>query len=241
MAAGKKGPKRPPAKRGGTPAKNKRPPAKGSSSRSKGAPASRKGSAARRPAAQPTRREKEARALRNRLILGALILVIAGGVIFLAARPDPARPVIEQLEAGAGGCDYDTKHDGTAANQNEHIPNPTYTVDPPAGGAHQPQAANPGFYRPGKAPADGQLVHANEHGFIILWYRADLPPEKMASLEELSDEFGRELIVVPRPTLVGEVAVTAWHKRLVCDELVPEKVALFTRSFKDQGPEKGFL
>lgn len=240
MAAGKKGPKRPPAKRGGAPAKNKRPPAKGSS-QSKAAPASRKGSGSKRPAAQPTRREKEARALRNRLIFGALLLVIAGGVIFFAARPDATGPIIEQLEAGAGGCDYDTKHDGTAADQDEHIPNPTFKVDPPAGGSHEPQAANPGFYRPGKAPSDGQLVHANEHGFIILWYRPDLPPEKFASIEDLSDEFGRELIVVPRPTLAGEVAVTAWHKRLVCGELVPEKIALFTGSFKDKGPEKGFL
>lgn len=241
MAAGKsKGQKRPPAKRAGAPAK-KRPPAKRSSPASKSAPTPRKGSGAKRPAAQRTRREKEARALRNRLIFGALALVVAGGVIFLAARPDPARPVIEQLEAGAGGCDYDTKHDGTAPEQEEHIPNPVFKVDPPAGGAHEPQAANPGFYRPGKAPSDGKLVHANEHGFIVLWYRPDLPPDKVASLEELSDEFGRELIVAPRPSLKGEVAVTAWHKRLVCRELVPEKVALFTRSFKDQGREKGFL
>lgn len=240
MAAGKsKGQKRPPAKRAAPPAK-KRAPAKGSSPRAKAAPASRKGSGAKRPAAQPTRREKEARALRNRLVFGALALVVAGGVIFLAARPDPARPVIERLEAGAGGCDYDTKRD-QMVGLDEHIPNPTFKVDPPAGGAHEPQAANPAFYRPGKAPSDGQLVHANQHGFIVLWYRPDLPPDKVASLEELSDEFGRELIVAPRPSLRGEVAVTAWHKRLVCTELAPEKVALFTRSFKDQGPEKGFL
>ena len=69
----------------------------------------------------------------------------------------------------------------------------------------------------------------------------EIPEERLPEIEELSDQFGRELIVVERPGLSGEVAVTSWHKRLLCGELVPAKVALFTREFKDEGPEKGFL
>jgi hypothetical protein len=80
-----------------------------------------------------------------------------------------------------------------------------------------------------------------EHGFVVLWFKSGLTEEKMSQIEDLSDQFGRELIVVSRPGLSGEVAVTAWHKRLLCGELVPTKVALFTKSFKDEGPEKGFL
>ncbi len=90
-------------------------------------------------------------------------------------------------------------------------------------------------------PPDGQLVHAQEHGFVILWYRPDLPEAKVAQLEALSDQFGRELLLVPRASLEGEVAVTAWHRRMRCGELVPEKVALFAREYVDKGPEKGFL
>ena len=170
-----------------------------------------------------------------------MLLVVAGAVVFFAARPGGGPSVEDQLTAGAGGCTFDTKRDGDAANQGDHIPNPTFRVDPPAGGPHEPQAANPGFYEGTRAPSDGQLVHAMEHGFVVLWYKPDLPPEKMDQLEQLSDQFGRELIVVPRPSLEGQVAVTAWHKRLLCGELVPDKVARFTEAFKDQGPEKGFL
>ena len=198
--------------------------------------------ARKRVAAQPTRREKEARALRNRILIGGILLVLLGVVVFAAVQDDGNADVVEQLEAGAGGCAYDTDYDGDASNQGDHVARPTYEVDPPAGGPHLAQAANPGFYRPGsQVPPDGQLVHAQEHGFVILWYRPDLPDEKITELERLSDQFGRELLLVPRESLDGEVAVTAWHRRLLCRELVPEKVALFARSFVDQGPEKGFL
>ena len=204
-------------------------------------PPAKKAAAKKRPAAQPSRREKEAKALRTRIIIGGVLLVLAGAVVFAAARPGGGPSVTEQLEAGAGSCDYDTEFDGTARNQGDHVANPTFEIDPPAGGPHTAQAANPGFYQPGDAPPDVQLVHAQEHGFVILWYRPDLPSEKMTQLEQLSDQFGRELLLVPRESLDGEVAVTAWHRRLLCGELVPEKVTLFARTYVDQGPEKGFL
>jgi hypothetical protein len=206
----------------------------------KKAPA-RKPGATTRPAAQPSRADKERRAIRNRLIFGAILLVVAGIVVFAAARPGNQGDVEGQLRSGAGSCTTDGKFDGDAANQGDHVANPTYEVDPPAGGPHLATPANPGFYEPGKAPPDGQLVHAMEHGFVVLWYRPDLPAPKMDELATLSDNLGRELLVVPRESLSGEVAVTAWHRRLLCGELVPEKVTLFTRSYVDQGPEKGFL
>ena len=204
-------------------------------------PPAKKAAAKKRVAAQPSRREKEARALRNRIIIGGLLLVLAGAVVFMAARPGGGPSVVEQLEVGAGDCDYDTEFDGTARDQGDHVPNPTYEVDPPAGGPHLATPANPGFYRTGEVPPDGQLVHAQEHGFVILWYRPDLPAEKMTQLEQLSDQFGRELLLVPRESLQGEIAVTAWHRRLLCGTLVPEKVSIFTRAYVDKGPEKGFL
>ena len=193
------------------------------------------------PAAQRARQAQEARALKRRLLVSGVLVVLAGVVVFFAARPESGPSVPDQLEAGLGSCRYDTEFDGTKANQGDHIRNPTYEVDPPAGGPHLASPANPGFYTGEDVPADGQLVHAMEHGFVVLWIHRDLPEEKMAQVEELSDRFGRELIVVERPGLEGEVAVTAWHKRLLCRELVPEKVALFTNEFKDEGPEKGFL
>lgn len=202
-----------------------------------------KGAAKKRSAAaRPSRAENERRALRNRLVFGAVLLVVAGVVIFAAASGSgDGAGVDEQLRTGAGSCTLDARFDGDASNQGDHVPRPTYAVLPPAGGPHLATPADPGFYDPGKAPPDGQLVHAMEHGFVILWYRADLPQPEMEQLAAVSDALGRELLVVPRESLTGEVAVTAWHRRMRCADLVAEKVTLFSRRYSDQGPEKGFL
>lgn len=188
------------------------------------------------------RRRRQRRALYFRLVLGAVVLAGIGAAVYTgASSQNQDRSLIADLTSGPGGCEYDTEFDGTARTQSEHIASPTYEVDPPAGGAHEPSAAPPGFYNPENAPSDGKLVHAMEHGFVVLWYRPDLNPEDRQELEKLSDRFGRELIVAPRASLEGEVAVTAWHRRLACRNLDPEAIALFTTSFKDQGREKGFL
>lgn len=193
------------------------------------------------PAAQRARQAQEARALKRRLLVSGILVVLAGVVVFFAARPESGPSVPDELEAGPGSCLYDTEFDGTKANQGDHIRTPTYEVDPPAGGPHLATPANPGFYTGEEVPPDGQLVHAMEHGFVVLWVNPNLSEDKVGQVEDLSDRFGRELIVVERPGLSGEVVVTAWHKRLRCGELAPEKVALFTSEFKDEGPEKGFL
>ncbi|MBW3616011.1 MAG: DUF3105 domain-containing protein [Actinobacteria bacterium] len=200
------------------------------------------GGATRSERLEAARRQRQRRGLYLRLAVGGAVLAAIGAAVYAgASSQNQDRSLVADLTSGPGDCAYDTKFDGTARTQSEHIPLPTYTVDPPAGGAHEPSAAPPGFYNPENVPSDGKLVHAMEHGFVVLWYRPDLSAEDRQELEKLSDRFGRELIVAPRASLEGEAAVTAWHRRLVCRELDPEAVALFTSSFKDQGPEKGFL
>jgi hypothetical protein len=209
------------------------PPAKKTAPRK--APAKKK--AAGTSAAQRSRQERESRALRNRILTGGALLVIAGIVVFFAAKPDSGPSIPEQLKP----CRYDEKYDGTKANQGNHVRNPTYELDPPAGGPHLPTPANPGFYRGDDVPPDGALVHAMEHGFVVLWFKSGLSDEKMQQIEDLSDQFGRELIVAERPSLTDEVAITAWHHRALCATLDPSKVEIFTRAYKDDGPEKGYL
>ena len=217
MATGKGGQRRPPAKK-------------------KAAGGARTGGGGSGSAAR-ARQAREAKALRNRILSAGALLVVAGVIVFFAARPDSGPSIPDQLEP----CTVDEEFDGTAANQGAHVQNPSYEVDPPAGGPHSPSPADPGFYRGSRVPSDGQLVHAMEHGFVVLWFKSGLPDEKMQQIEDLSDQFGRELIVVERPSLSDEVAVTAWHKRMFCSTLAPDRVGIFTRAYKDQGPEKGFL
>lgn len=188
----------------------------------------------RQSRAEELRRRKERRAVRNRMLVAAVLAVLAGVVLFVTVRGGNSGPTIE-----SASCTQDTEYDGASR---DHISNPSYEVNPPAGGAHTPNAAQPGFYREGRPPpTDGQLVHAMEHGFVVLWYKPDLDAAGMQKLEALSDRFGRELIVVPRPSLGGPVAVTAWHQRMLCTAIDADAIGEFVEGYADKGPEKGFL
>lgn len=191
--------------------------------------------ASRRGRADELRRQREKRSMRNRMLFAGALLLVVGVVVFLAVRNSTGSgPTID-----SAFCKEDTEYDGASR---DHIPNPTYEVSPPAGGAHTPNAAQPGFYREGRQPpSDGQLVHAMEHGFVILWYKPDLGAADMQKIEALSDRFGRELIVVPRLSLGGPVAVTAWHRRMLCSQIDAEAIAAFAEKYADKGPEKGFV
>ena len=188
-------------------------------------PAKKSGAARKRTSSTAARRRQaagEAKALRRRIYTAGALLVVAGVVVFLAARPGGGPSIPDQLKP----CRYDEKVDG---------------VDPPAGGARSKDPAPPGFHRGKDIPSDGELVRAMERGFVVLWFKPGLSADKMKQVEALSDRFGRELIVVERPSLTDDVAVTAWHKRMLCSELAPDRVAIFTNAYKDQGPEKGYL
>lgn len=192
--------------------------------------------ASRRGRAEEMRRRRERRSIRNRMIFAGVLLVLVGVVVFTAVTRE-GRDVDAGIESAS--CRIDSEYDGSSR---DHISNPQFEVNPPAGGAHTPDAAQPSFYRDGRPPpSDGQLVHAMEHGFVVLWYKPDLSAADMQRVEALSDRFGRELIVVPRPSLGGPVAVTAWHKRLLCSAIDAEAIASFVQEYRDKGPEKGFL
>lgn len=136
---------------------------------------------------------------------------------------------------GEGHCAADQRFDPGE----DHVPNPSYTVDPPAGGEHLPAAAPPGAYR--DAPPDGSVVHAMEHGYVVLWYRPDVDEEVQKIIVSLGEEFRRELLIVPRASLKVPVAMTAWRQRLLCEGPDEDQLAEFVRTHLDKGPETGFL
>jgi hypothetical protein len=175
-------------------------------------------------------RQRERRALIIRLVAGATVLLFGGALLYSAASStsSSATSTEDQLQSGPGACRYDEQATG----------------DPPAGGEAATEAARPGHYQPSDAaPSDAELVKAMRQGFVVLWYRPAIASTaaKRQQLDKLSNDFGRGLILVPRASLAGEVAVTAWHRRLRCQTLDPAALALFTSSYSDKGPEHGFV
>jgi hypothetical protein len=169
-----------------------------------------------------------------------MVLLAAGVVVVSLASAAADRRDEQRLRSvlTAGSCTVDSRTD----SGRDHIDNPSYKVDPPAGGDHTPQAASPGVYPPGQVPEDGLLVHAMEHGFVILWYRPGVDDQTVGALEEVAGRDPEATLVVPRESMDVPVAATAWHRRLLCPGGFEEKPLVeFIKAYRDEGPEKGFV
>jgi hypothetical protein len=202
-------------------------------------PRAKSKAASKREAAVESARYR--RAIRVRLALAFAGVVVLGLVLFTASRNGPRDVGDTGSPSGAGECVADTHFDEITDAKLSHVANPTYEVEPPAGGPHTPTAAPPGFYKPGKQPSDGQLVHSMEHGFVVVWYKADLGEAELDVLADIGERYSNETLIVPRSSLRGEIAVTAWHHRLLCKRIDAAAIAKFIEDFRDKGPEKGFL
>lgn len=179
--------------------------------------------------------ERRRRARRNRILaIAASVLVVGGVLTWVGLNALDDRRLVSQLTAGS--CRHDKRTDPGAVNQ--HAENVSFSVDPPSGGVHLPTAASEGDYSAAPTPPpDGQIVHAQEHGFITVWYRpegADLP-----ALQGVRDRHRDDVLLVPRPTLPSSVAATSWGHRLLCDTLEPETLTKFVDGYLGKGPEAG--
>ncbi len=192
-----------------------------------------------KPKGKPAVKPKAKEAMRRNAALGvvAVVFVALLGVCLSQRSKDQAAQDELITKITAGDCSYDTKSDPGS----NHVPEPPpYKTNPPSGGDHTVQAAAAGVYREPQVPPDGPLVHAMEHGFVIIWYRPG-DTDVMNGAEALGEEFSEETLVVPRASLDVPVAATAWHRRLLCKSFEEGALSEFIRAYRDKGPEKGFL
>ena len=84
-----------------------------------------------------------------------------------------------------------------ATGNQDHVPEGTkvdYAQAPPDSGTHSPAPApfTKHFYAAADRPAVETLVHNLEHGYTVVWYRADAPSEQIENLERISKTFGSD-------------------------------------------------
>ena len=192
-----------------------------------------------------TEPEDSADLSRQNVRLGAVVLLVLASVVGLSlvrnsrssgdSAPKLSGPLRASLEQG--GCKVDSRSDPGS----RHVPGATYSVDPPAGGDHDPVPAPAGFYDATTVPTDGHLVHSLEHGFVVVWYRPEtVSPATVDGLRDLARR-AKWVLVAPRPSMATPVAATAWHRRLLCPDGATGPIDTFATAFKNQGPEKGFV
>ena len=163
-----------------------------------------------------------------------LAVALIGGVVgAFAWRSISERQALGDMTSGS--CRYDTKTD--PGQSGLHSDTPTFSVNPPSGGIHQPSAAQPGDYSTGTVPPDGQLVHSNEHGYINIWYSPPVSDADLQALRGVQEAYAIDTLLVPRPMDVP-YAATTWGKRLLCDQLETDSLLTFVKQYRNKGPER---
>jgi hypothetical protein len=219
-------------KKKGKPGAQQRPPATQTSPR----PQKRTGPSQRELQQAAQQKAQRQATLRRAGATAAVVLLgaaIAGTVVTLDRRSDA------QLrdELTAGSCEVDTRTDPTGPAGRNHVPSPTYQVNPPAGGDHLAAAARAGLYTGSSVPQDGQLVHSLEHGYVIAWHRPDLPEDQLTALADFQRQHDDDVIVAERSDLPVPLAATAWGQRLLCQQVETGALQRFFDEHVGNGPE----
>jgi hypothetical protein len=187
-----------------------------------------------------------------------LVVVVAGGGggdenVDKSVLPDggsvPAQKVTDlPTAAKAAGCELKS----FKANSREHTDDLSeqipYASKPPTSGKHYLQPAEDGAYT--ESPDPKELVHAMEHGRIVIWFKKNLPEDDRANLKALFDEDEYQMLLTPDTTgMTYQVAATAWNAdpqpngtgRLMGCPKMDDAVFDAIRAFKDEhrsnGPE----
>lgn len=175
-------------------------------------------------------------ALRRHLITAVLLAALVGAVALYFV-VDNRRDAELRNALTSGSCEVDTETDPTSAAGQNHVPSPSYAVNPPAGGNHLGSAARAGVYDGAAVPADGLLVHSLEHGYVVAWHSPDLPADQKKLLEDFQAKHDEDVIVAERADLPVPVAATAWGKRLLCQEAEAAPLERFFEEHVGNGPE----
>ncbi len=119
----------------------------------------------------------------------------------------------------------------------------SYRNRPPPSGDHYPTPAGYGIFTR-EIPA-GTLVHALEHGGVVVYYRPDLcDPACLGRLQRAYNDAPRsracgvvKMVVAPRQDMDHAVAAAAWGCVDEIGSADPQRIGVFYRAHVDHGPE----
>ena len=145
-------------------------------------------------------RKKEQRNRTIRLLVICLVLALAllAYPVYLFVDDYRARnAAMEDFGSSLADAGCDPVAENQATGNQDHVPEGTkvdYSQIPPDSGSHNPNPApfTKHFYAVADRPAVETLVHNLEHGYTVVWYRADAPNEQIDDLQRISKTFGSE-------------------------------------------------
>ncbi|MDX2090554.1 MAG: DUF3105 domain-containing protein [Kofleriaceae bacterium] len=198
------------------------------------------------PAATPENEHRLHRVVILAMAGGAFLVIAAVAVLTATGgrdQPSAMNAADPKVAASRAGCKLARHRDEGASHTTKTV---RYRSNPPTSGDHSPEPALDGLFDPGSEPRPEQLVHALEHGRVILQYRPGIEPGPRAALEALFEEPVKgspayHTILVQNGTeMSAAVAATSWTRSITCPRASPEAIAAlraFRERYVDQAPE----
>ncbi len=207
------------------------------------------------------KREQEAKAAEQRkklvgyvvagVLAGAVVAAIAIVALTSGGGDDQKAPKGLKEAAAAAGCKVSDYPDFG----NSHVETPVrYKTNPPTSGDHFPVPAEDGAYL--QPPKTEALVHALEHGRIVVQYAPNTPDRVKDGLKDyfdalkkrknedsvLGNDSGGVILVENRTLMPFQVAATAWRHALTCKTYrdpakVENALEVFKDTYRGHGPE----
>jgi hypothetical protein len=117
----------------------------------------------------------------------------------------------------------------------------TYKNYPPSSGTHYSTPADAGFYD--QTVPEGKFVHSLEHGYIVIFYKPDLPA---ATKQQLKDAYSKlplskygkvKAVIVPYTNMSTPMAIAAWDRLMLLNSFNYDEIQTFYQQYVDKGPE----
>ena len=166
---------------------------------------------------------------------GFLTIGVVGGalvVVLVLVLGNPLASVSEDALLG------EAVRLGPASHVNSEEAMQIVPGEPPTGGPHFLQPLGGGIFD--DPVADGNAVHALEHGLVWISYNPDLVGAAgQELLEDVAGDFRHDVILSPRPRNEMAVAAVSWGRILRLDAPDQELLRDFIRTNRDRSPEPG--
>jgi Protein of unknown function (DUF3105) len=137
--------------------------------------------------------------LKRILLLGGILVAVLVGFIawpYLRQAASGLPAEVEFIEVGPTG-----QHVGGDIDYDQDL------GTPPAGGPHNPDWQNCGFYD--ETVRDENAVHSLEHGAVWITYQPDVPQDELERLSDLTQS-NSFVLVSPYPDQDAPAVATAW-------------------------------
>ena len=149
--------------------------------------------------------------------------------------------IIARTPLGFSSSDDPLLGEEMSLDQPQHVPVGSLGPNPPltpAGGPHYPAPLRQGIYD--EPVADGNAIHALEHGMVWISYQPDEVSEAdLDVLRNVASDFARDAILSPRVENASPIIVVSWGRRIIMDAVDEQLIRDFVTTNRNRSPEPG--